>query len=212
MGERIGGPVRPVRAPATSTGPLAQDALDRAAPEPRATADASRQGRHAARGHRRAGQTVAAHALPPQVPQHHGARAPRPACGRAAPAEQPGGARAPARRSPGAAERRGRHSGAGLGDRADFIEISRGGPAGEGEGATQCAVRPGERPSGAPGRPGVRTRHARRRPEDTVTPAREQAARALAVAFLGEPAPAGTERTVRGTPPRHRTSPTTSWR
>ena len=48
--------------------------------------------------------------------------------------------------------------------------------------------------------------------EDTVTPVRKHAARVLAVAFLGEPAPAGTERTVRGTPPRHRTSPTTSWR
>jgi citrate lyase subunit beta/citryl-CoA lyase len=33
--------------------------------------------------------------------------------------------------------------------------------------------------------------------EDTVTPARKHAARALAVAFLGEPAPAGTERAAR---------------
>src|SRR5882762_5554368 len=35
--------------------------------------------------------------------------------------------------------------------------------------------------------------------EDTVTPARKHAARALAVAFLGEPAPAGTERATRDT-------------
>src|SRR5260370_23609122 len=33
--------------------------------------------------------------------------------------------------------------------------------------------------------------------EDPVTPARKHAARALAVAFLGEPAPAGTERAAR---------------
>src|SRR5260370_37764550 len=33
--------------------------------------------------------------------------------------------------------------------------------------------------------------------EDTVTPARKHAARALAVAFLGEPAPPGTERAAR---------------
>ena len=194
VGERIGGPVRPVRAPATSTESLARNALDRA--EPAATTE----GRHAARGDCRAGQTVAAHALPPEVPQHHGAGAPRPACGRAAPAERAGCARAPARRSPGAAERRGRHSGAGLGDRADFIST---GPA---RGAARRAMARVRRSVlFVPGSDRAALRGALEAGpdtlvvdlEDTVTPARKHAARALAVAFLGEPAPAHTERAAR---------------